>query len=260
MQDDEFAQVGGHRRQFAVVAASAVSVVLVSAAVIGVHSWRHPAAHVPAAAGIVAATPSASAFASSVSSGPAVSASDPASSPAPIVSPAPLSSPPSRPSPSPSASLHHPSLQAPVVADESHLNFKVTMRLSSSHVMLGQQTRVTVTILNAGHGIDPPAEASIGSMVPGDDFSDAPQGCTTGNGGVECPVPVLRAGRAFTISFTITTGYYPGDTWDDQVYGQLNYADSYGQEQQIPSGYSAHLMVDAGTPSSGSPTSAAPSN
>jgi hypothetical protein len=261
MPDDEFTEVGGHRRQFALVAASAVSVVLVSAAVIGVHSWREMAARSPAADGTVAPTPAASPFASSVSSPPAVSASDPALSSAPIASPAPISSPPSQPSPSSSVSIRHPSPVAPAAGDESHLNFKVTMRLSSTHVMLGQQTRVTVTILNAGHGTDPPAEASIGSMVPGDDFSDAPPGCSTGNGGVDCPIPVLRAGRAITIAFTITTGYYPGDSWDDQVYGQLNYADSYGQQQQIPSGYSAHLTVDAGAPSPSSPpTSAAPSD
>ena len=260
MPDDEFADVGGHRRQFALIAASAVSVVLVSAVVIGVHSWRNMAARSPAADNTVAPTSSASPLASSVSSSPAVSASDPAFSSAPIASPAPISSPPSQPSPPSSASIRRPSPATPTAVDESHLNFKVTMRLSATHVMLGQQTRVTVTILNAGHGIDPPAEASIGSMVPGDDFSDAPSNCTIANGGVNCPIPVLQAGRAITIAFTITTGYYPGDTWDDQVYGQLNYADSYGQQQQIPSGYSAHLIVAAGTPSSAPPASAAPSD
>ena len=257
MPDDEFAEVGGHRREFAVVAASAVSVVLVAAAVIGVRSSRDMAVRSPAADGPPS---SASPFASYASSRSVVSASDPAFSSAPIVSPAPISSPPSQPSPASSASIRHPSPGAPAVADESHLNFKVTMRLSPTHVMLGQQTRVTVTILNAGHGVDPPADVSIGSMVPGDDFSDAPSDCIVANGGVECPIPVLRAGRAITIAFTITTGYYPGDTWDDQVYGQLNYADSYGQQQQIPSGYSAHLIVDAGTPSSAPPASAAPTN
>ena len=271
MPDAESAEVGGHRRQFALVAASAVSVVIVAAAVIGVRSWRDMAVRGPAVDGTGAAT-SASAVASSVSSRPSVSASDrsvspvpilspaPIVSPAPILSPAPISSLPSQPSPHPSASIRHPSPRAPAVADESHLNFNVTMRLSATQVMLGQQTRVTVTVRNAGHGIDPPAEVSIGSMVPGDDFSDAPSDCTIANGGVECPIPVLPAGRAKTIAFTITAGYYPGDTWDDQVYGQLNYADSYGQQQQLQPGYSAHLMVDAGAPSSAPPTSAAPSH
>lgn len=259
MPDDEFAQVGGHRRQIVLVAASAVSVVLVSAAVIGVHSWRETAARGPIADGTAAATPSPSPLASFAPSSPTASASDPVFSATPIVSPPPISSPPTQPSPSTSPSIRHTSA-APVATDESHLNFKVTMRLSPTHVMLGQQTRVTVTVLNAGHGTDPPAEASIGSMVPSDDFSDAPSNCIIANGGVTCPIPVLRAGRAVTIAFTITTGYYPGDSWDDQVYGQLNYADSYGQQQQIPSGYSAHLTVDAGTPSSGPPASAVPTN
>jgi hypothetical protein len=146
--------------------------------------------------------------------------------------------------------------------DESHLNFNVTMGLAPAHVMLGQQTRVSVTILNAGHGLDPPAQVSIGSMVPSDDFSDAPADCTIANGGVECPVPVLRAGRETTIAFTVTTGYYPADTWDDEIFGQLTYADSYGQQQQLQPGYSADLSVDAGAPSpppaSAAPISAAP--
>jgi hypothetical protein len=259
MPDDEFAEVGGHRRQFAIVAASAVSVVLVTAAVIGVRSWRQTAVPSPAADGTVAATSSATPFAGSVSSRSDVSASDPALSSTPIVSPAPISSPPNLPSPHSSAASRHTSPAGPAVADESHLNFKVSIRLSPTHVMLGQQTRVTVTILNAGHGVDPPAEVSIGSMVPSDDFSDAPSDCTVANGGVQCPVPVLRAGRERTIAFTITTGYYPGDTWDDQIFGQLTYPDSYGQQQQLQPGYSAHLLVDAGTLSSAPPTSAAPS-
>jgi hypothetical protein len=259
MSDEESAEVGGHRRQFALVAASAVSVVLFAAAVIGVHPWRDMAVHNPAADGTVSATSSASPSASSVSSLSAVSASDPAFSSAPIVSPAPINSPLSRPSPSSSAAIRHTSSGAPAMADESHLNFKVSMRLSPTHVMLGQQTRVTVTVLNAGHGVDPPAEVSIGSMVPGDDFSDAPADCTIANGGVECPIPVLRAGLERTIAFTITSGYYPGDTWDDQIFGQLSYADSYGQQQQLEPGYSAHLMVAAGTSPSSPPTSAAPS-
>jgi hypothetical protein len=258
MPDDEFAEVGGHRRQFAVVAASAVSVVLVSAAAIRVHSWRDMAVRSPAADGTVTATPSASPFASSVSSRSAVSAGDPAFSAAPIVSPGPISTPPSQPSPYSSATIRHTSPGAPAV-DESHLNFEVSMRLSPRQVMLGQQTRVTVTILNAGHGVDPPAVVSIGSMVPVDDFSDAPPNCTIANGGVQCPIPLLQAGRGKTIAFTITTGYYPGDTWDDEIFGQLTYADSYGQQQQLQPGYSADLLVDTGTPSSAPPGSGVPS-
>jgi hypothetical protein len=259
MPDDEFAEVGGRRRQFALVAASAISVVLVAAAVIGVHSWRDIAARGPAADGTVAATSSASPFASSVSSRSAVSARDPAFSSAPVVSPAPISSPSGQPSPYSSATIRHTSPGAPAVADESHLNFEVSMRLAPTHVALGQQTRVTVTILNAGHGVDPPAVVSIGSMVPVDDFSDAPSDCTIANGGVQCPVPVLRSGREKTIAFTITTGYYPGDTWDDEIFGQLTYADSYGQQQQLQPGYSADLLVDAGTLSSAPAGSGAPS-
>jgi len=259
MPDDEFAEVGGHRRQSALVAASAVSVVLVAAAVIGLHSWGDMAERGPAADRTAAPTSSASPFASSVSSRSAVSVRDPAFSAAPVVLPAPIGSPPSQPSPYSSATIRHTSPGAPAVADESHLNFEVSMRLSPTHVMLGQQTRVTVTILNAGHGLDPPAVVSIGSMVPVDDFSDAPSDCTIANGGVQCPIPVLRAGREKTIAFTITTGYYPGDTWGDEIFGQLTYADSYGQQQQLQPGYSADLLVHAGTPSSAPPGSGAPS-
>jgi hypothetical protein len=96
-------------------------------------------------------------------------------------------------------------------------------------------------------------------MVPADDFSDAPSDCAIADGGVQCPIPRLRAGRERTIAFTITTGYYPGDTWDDEIFGQLTYADSYGQPQQLPPGYSADLLVDAGTLSSAPPGSGAPS-
>jgi hypothetical protein len=259
MPDDEFAEGGARPRQLAVAAASAASILLVAAAVIGVHSWRDADMHGPAADGIVASTPSGSPFASSVLSPAAVIASDPAFSSAPVVSPAPISSPASQPSPRPSASTRHTSPAANAVADESHLNFQVSMRLSPTHVMFGQQTRVTVTVLNAGHGLDPAADVSIGSMVPADDFGDAPAGCTVANGGVDCPIPGLQAGREKTIAFTVTTGYYPGDSWDDEIYGQLNYVDSYGQQQQLQPGYSADLWVQAGTPSSGPPGSGAPS-
>jgi hypothetical protein len=259
MPEDEFAEVGGHHRQFAVVAASAVSVVLVAVAVIGVRSWGDVAARGPTADGTVAAVPSASPFASSGSTPSAVSASDPAFSSSPMVSAAPISSPASQPSPHPPAAIRHTPPGAPAVVDESHLNFEVGMRLSPTHVVLGQQTRVAVTILNAGHGIDPAAEVSIGSMVPADDFSDAPPDCTIANGGVECPVPVLRAGREKTIAFTVTTGYYPGDSWDDEIFGQLTYADSYGEQQQLQPGYSADLTVDAGTLSSAPAESGTPS-
>jgi hypothetical protein len=259
MPEDEFAEVGGHRRQFAVVAASAVSVVLVAVAIIGVRSWGDVAARGPAADGTVAPIPSASPFASSVSSPAAVSASDPAFSSSPMVSAAPISSSASQPRPHSSAAIRHTPPGAPAVVDESHLNFEVSMGLSPTHVVLGQHTRVTVTILNAGHGIDPPAEVSIGSMVPADDYSDAPPDCAIANGGVQCPIPVLRAGGEKTIAFTVTTGYYPGDSWDDEIYGQLNYADSYGQQQQLQPGYSADLTVDAGTLSSAPAGSGAPS-
>jgi hypothetical protein len=257
MPDDEFAEGGGHRSQFAIAAASAASVLLIAAAVVGVHSWRDTAVHEPAADSTL--PPSQTPFASSVSSPSAVIASDPAFSSAPVVSPAPMTSPASQPSPRPSASTRHASPAATAVADESHLNFQVSMRLSPTHVMLGQQTRVTVTVLNAGHGVDPAADVSIGSMVPADDFADAPSNCTIGNGGVDCPIPGLQAGREKTIAFTVTTGYYPGDSWDDEIYGQLNYVDSYGQQQQLQPGYSADLWVQAGTPSSGPPGSGAPS-
>jgi hypothetical protein len=259
MPDDEFAEVGGHRHQFALVAASAGSVVLVASAVIGVHSWRDTAVHVPVADPSVAAAPSASPFASSGSIPRAVNTSDSAFSSAATVSPAPISSPPNQPSPHPAATIRHTSPKVPAVIDESHLNFEVSMRLSQTHVTLGQQTHVTVTVINAGHGIDPPAVVSVGSMVPADDYSDAPPNCTIANGGVQCPIPVLQAGREKTIAFTVTTGYYPGDTWDDEIFGQLDYADSYGQQQQLQPGYSANLTVDALTPSSTPPGSGAPS-
>jgi hypothetical protein len=259
MPQDEFAEVGGRRRQFAVVAASAVSVVLVAVAVIGVRAWGDVAARGLAAEGAVAAVPSASPFASSVSSPAGVIASDPAFSSSPMVSSAPISSPASQPSPHSSATIRHMPPGAAAVVDESHLNFEVGMGLSPTHVVLGEHTRVTVTIRNGGHGIDPPAEVSIGSMVPADDFSDAPQGCAIANGGVQCPIPVLRAGGEKTIAFTVTTGYYPGGSWDDEIFGQLNYADSYGQQQQLQPGYSADLTVDAGTLSSAPAGSGAPS-
>jgi hypothetical protein len=265
MPDDEFAEAGGHRSQFVVAAASAAGVLLVVAAAVGVHSWRNGAVQGPAADETAAATALSSLYASSVSSGAAVSASEPAFSSAPgfssapAVSLAPTSSPSLTPSPHSSATIRHTSPVAPAATDESKLNFVVKMRLSPTHVMLGQPTHVTVTILNAGTGLDPPADVSVGSMVPADDFSDAPSDCTVGNGGVDCPISRLRAGGEQTITFTVTTGYYPGDSWDDEIYGQLNYADSYGQPQQLQPGYSADLLVDAGTPSSAPPTSAAPS-
>jgi hypothetical protein len=259
MPDDKFADAGGHRRQLAIAGTGALTVAVVAAAVVGAHPWRDTAVRGPAADGTAASISSATPVASLVTSHPAVRASPPAESASgSAYSSAPVSSSPSQPSPSSSATIRRPSPRTPAFADESHLNFDVTMRLAPTRVMLGQQTRVTVTILNAGHGLDPPAVASIGSMVPADDFSDAPPDCTIANGGVECPIPVLSAGRETTITFTVTTGYYPGNTWDDEIFGQLTYADSYGQQQQLQPGYSADLAVDAGPPSS-PPTSTAPS-
>lgn len=257
MPDDEFAEVGGNRRKF-LIAASTVGVVLVAAAVIGVRAWDDGATRGPVADGAVATVASASPFASSGSTRSTVSGSDPDSVSSPMVSVAPISSPAGQPSPHLSATTRPMPPSGPAVS-ESHLNFQVSMRVAPTHVVLGQQTRVTVRILNAGHGVDPPAEVAIGSTVPADAFSDAAPDCAIANGGVRCPVPALAAGIEKTIAFTITTGYYPGDSWDDEIFGQLIYADSYGQQQQLQPGYSADLTVDTGTLTSTPAESGTPS-
>ncbi len=80
----------------------------------------------------------------------------------------------------------------------NHPRARPTTRRSTSRfhrrVVLGQQIRVTVTVLNAGQVYDPPAEVALGSIIPSDTFDKFQPGCTSIAGGVSCPSVGLQPG------------------------------------------------------------------
>lgn len=84
--------------------------------------------------------------------------------------------------------------------------------------MVGQQIRVTVTILNAGNGYDPPELVSLGSMIPSDTFDRGPKGCAFLDGGANCPVVGLRSGQKTSVVFAITPGWFPGGGGSDLIF------------------------------------------
>jgi hypothetical protein len=255
MPDAEF---GLRHRQLGLVAASAVSVVAVVAVVaLVVHPWRDAAARSPAARATGPASSSDSPLASPAISPPAVSVSEPAFSTARASSPTATNDPPTAPSTTPPAS-RRTSPTAPSVAGDSQVNFKVSVHVSPTQVVLGQHVRVTVTIVNAGGVFDWPLLMFFQGSDPSDNFSDAPPPCTSGRS-VKCPITGVRPGRKWSFTFTFIPGVFPAmDHFDDAIYAAFTYTDSHGQEQETPQ-YFAHVLL-FNAPASPPPASGAPSN
>lgn len=260
MPDDEFAEVGVRRSQSVLIVASAVSVVAVVAAVaLVVHPWRDTAGRSPAAPATRPATSSDSPLVSPVTSLPATSVSEPAFSSAPASSPTASNGPSTAPSTTPPAS-HRTSPTAPGVAGDSTVNFKVSIQVSPTQVVLGQHVRVTVTIVNAGGVLDRQVVMAFGGSDPSDNFSDAPPPCTDSTGWISCPISGVRPGRTWSFTFTFIPGPFPGmDGFDDAIFAWFDYTDSHGQPQQTPQ-YFANVRLFDAPASSLPPASGAPSN
>ena len=253
MPDAEF---GSRHRQLGLIAVSAVGVVaVVVAAALVVHPWRDTAARSPAARDTGSATSSDGPLASPATSLPAVS--EPAFVAAPASTPAAANGLAISPSTTPSLS-RRTSPAASGVSGDSQINFKVSVQVTPTQVVVGQQVRVTVTIVNAGGVFDRPVVMFFQGSDPSDNVSDAPPPCTA-NGAITCPITGVRPGRQWSFTFTFIPGPFPAmGQFDDGICGAFDYTDSHGQQQQTPS-YCGHvLLFDA--PSSPPPASAAPSN
>jgi len=256
--DNELAEGGLRRCQSVLIVASAVSVVAVVAVVaLVVHPWRDTAGRSIAARATSPATSSDSPVASPVTSLPAVSVSEPAFSVAPASSPtvtngpstAPRTTPPVRRRTSPTSSG---------AAGGSQPNFKVSIVASPTQVVLGQQARITVTIVNAGGLFDRSVVMSFGGSDPSDDFSDAAPSCTAGSG-VTCPITGARPGRTWSFTFTFIPGPFPAmGHFDDALSAVFDYTDSHGQQQQTPQYFENVRLFDA--PATSPPASGIPSN
>lgn len=250
------AEFGSRHRQRGLVVASALSVVaMVAVVALVVHPWRDTAAGSPAARATGPATSSGGPLASPAtglpaSSLPASSLSGPASSAAPASSPtaAPVSR---RTSPT-----------APGVAGDSKLNFKVSIQITPTQVVVGQQVRVTVTIANAGGVFDRPVTMFFQGSDPSDNVSDAPPPCTA-NGAIVCPITGIQPGRQWSFTFTFIPGPFPAmGHYDDAICGAFDYTDSHGEQQQTSSYCANVLLFDAPAssppPASGAPSTTAP--
>jgi len=243
--DNELAEGGLRRCQSVLIVASAVSVVAVVAVVaLVVHPWRDTAGRSIAARATSPATSSDSPVASPVTSLSAVSVSEPAFSVAPASSPtvtngpstAPRTTPPVRRRTSPTSSG---------AAGGSQPNFKVSIVASPTQVVLGQQARITVTIVNAGGLFDRSVVMSFGGSDPSDDFSDAAPSCTAGSG-VTCPITGARPGRTWSFTFTFIPGPFPAmGHFDDALSAVFDYTDSHGQQQQTPQYFENVRLFDA---------------
>jgi hypothetical protein len=243
------AEAGSRRRQLSLIAASAVSVVAVIALV---HPWRDTSTRSPASSPAASVTSSDS----PATSPPAVSASVPAvpTEPNPsssaIVSPAPPTTTPTVIRTSPTAAR---------VTSDNQLNFKVSVLVSPTHVVLGQSVHVTVTVVNEGGVFSRWAEMFVQGSDPSDEVSDPPPTCTA-NGAIVCPITGVRPGRTWSFKFTFIPGDFPAmDGFDDPLCAAFNYIDSHGQQQETPA-YCANVALSRppGGPASGAPSSAPP--
>lgn len=254
MADAEF---GSRRRQLGLVAASAVSVVAVVVVVaLAGHPWRDTAARSPAASSAGPVTSSDSPLVSPASSPPAPSVGVPAFSSAPASSPAATDGAPTPPTATPPVSRTSPTSAR--VTSDSQINFKVSVQVSPTHVVFGQQVHVTVTIANEGGVFNRWAEMFFQGSDPSDEVSDPPPTCTA-NGAIVCPITGVRPGRTWSFRFTFIPGDFPGtDGFDDPVCAAFNYTDSHGEQQQAPA-YCAHVTL-FNPPGWPPPASGAPSN
>ncbi|HEY5201407.1 MAG TPA: hypothetical protein VIJ31_10915 [Acidothermaceae bacterium] len=129
---------------------------------------------------------------------------------------------------------------------------------SPTQVVLGQQARITVTIVNAGGLFDRSVVMSFGGSDPSDDFSDAAPPCTAGSG-VTCPITGARPGRTWSFTFTFIPGPFPAmGHFDDALSAVFDYTDSHGQQQQTPQYFENVRLFDA--PATSPPASGIPSN
>jgi hypothetical protein len=241
---------GAHRRQRRVVGASALSVVaLVTATGLGVHSWRDSASHTPTPA-TTFGNPSTSSSGAPVSSpasslnGFAPESSAPASSPASV---------------SPSARVHATvKPAAPTMAPTGQVKPKISLQLSPTHAVVGQQIQATLTIANTSRYIYPAAVVTFNTEYPSP-FDHASKGCSLLDDGATCSVGELRPGQRVTLVFAVTP-QFPGDQGgEDEFYGEYNYTDSHGQPQQAPQ-FSSNLIVTSGPASSAPPSSGVPAS
>jgi hypothetical protein len=253
MPDSEFAEGGVGRSRTVLIVASAVSVVLlVTAAIIGVRSWRDAAARGPAADGATPVTPSGS---------PAASMPDLPGSPSPfssdlIASSAPVSSPPAQPSTAAPVSRSKSPAAAGRVRDNQP-NLKVSIEVSPTHVVMGQRARVTVTIGDAGGVFERPVTMVFGGSDPSDNFGDAKAPCSDSTGWINCPITDVRPGHQSSFTFSFIPGPFPGmDGFDDRVFAWFEYTDRYGRPQQTDQYFADVLLYDA--PASTPPASEAP--
>jgi hypothetical protein len=254
--NDEFAEGGVRRGQSVLIVASAASVAAVVAVVaLIVHPWRDTAGRSNAARATSSATSSDSPLASPATSLPAVSVSEPAFSAAPASSPTATNGPSAAPHTTPSASRRTSPAPAGAVVD-SQPNFKVSIVASPTHVVLGQQTRITVTIVNAGGLFDRSVVMAFGGSDPSDNFSDAAPPCTAGSG-VTCPITGARPGRTWSFTFTFIPGPFPAmGHFDDALSAVFDYTDSHGEQQQTPQYFETVRLFDA--PATSPPASDVP--
>jgi hypothetical protein len=244
---------GAHRRQLRVIAASALGVVaLIAATGFGVQTWRDSAARTPTPVGPVG-NPAASAS-GSLAAQPTGSLDGLAPQ-----SPARFSSPAAQPSPRPSTSVHPTAkATAPKMAADGEVNPKISIELSASHALSGQQIRVTVTIRNESPVIYPKAGVSLGTQYPTDTYTDIPKGCLLADGGAECPLAELQPGHHLTLVFTVTLGDAIGPGVSSHaIFGTYNSTDSRAQPHALQ--FSAQVLVDSAH-SSSPPVSVPPSS
>ena len=257
MPNDEFAEGGVRRGQSVLIVASAVSVVAVVAVVaLAVHPWRDTAGRSNAARATSSATSSDSPLASPANSLPAVSVSEPAFSAAPASSPTATDGPSAAPSTTPAVRRHMSPAPAGAVVD-SQPDFKVSIVASPTQVVLGQQTRITVTIVNAGGLFDRSVVMAFGGSDPSDNFSEAAPPCAGASGSVTCPITGARPGRTWSFTFTFIPGPFPAmGHFDDALSAVFDYTDSHGEQQQSPQYFQTVRLFDA--PATSPPASDVP--
>jgi hypothetical protein len=264
MPDDESADVGVRRGQSGIIVASAASVVVVVALVaLVVHPWSATAARSVAAVATTPATSSASPLASPLPSLPAVSVSEPAVSAAPASLPAATNGPSAAPTTTPPAT-RRTTTPAPPVAGDNQPNFKVSVQVSPTQVVLGHDVRVTVTIVNMGGLFDRSVVMTFGGSDPSDNFGDASPPCTDVSRSVTCPITSASPGRKWSFTFTFIPGPFPGtDGYVDAISAVFDYVDNHGQPQQTPQYFANVRLFDApaaSPPASGAPTNTAPAS
>jgi hypothetical protein len=242
---------GVRRRQHRTVGASAVSLVaLVAVTTLGVQSWRHATVHNPApvSSSVDSVTRGPS---SSFGSFPSSSSRTPSSGLSSVTSSA-------GSGPAPSVAPHHtPRASKSGGAGQGELPPAFDLQIPQA-AAAGQQIQVTVTVRNPGSVPLAVAQFGIGSRIPTDTFDAIPSTCAPGAGGAYCPVGPLRAGEKESFSFAVTLGWSPDAA--DQIFANLEYTDSHGQDQSTEASQQITVIESSVEPSIVAPSSGAPSN